>query len=137
MESRYSIFVTFDGQNSTDAFHKHLMDGASHLLRFLLFTESCRVLFTVDVQYTHLIEHTQTSLASTEQPSCPVFNIKPVTLDQDMSGILMTMCNHSFHCSCISKWTDSSCPVSILIYIPSVLYCLSCHNKPTNCFFLT
>ncbi|XP_022023039.1 uncharacterized protein LOC110923548 isoform X1 [Helianthus annuus] len=32
-------------------------------------------------------------------------------LDQDMSGILMTMCNHSFHCSCISKWTDSSCPV--------------------------
>ncbi|MFS7989801.1 hypothetical protein Hanom_Chr11g01051121 [Helianthus anomalus] len=33
MESRYSIFVTFDGQNSTDAFHKHLMDVASHLLR--------------------------------------------------------------------------------------------------------
>ena len=33
-------------------------------------------------------------------------------LDQDMGGILTTICNHSFHCSCISKWTDSSCPVS-------------------------
>ncbi|KAF6164120.1 hypothetical protein GIB67_017704 [Kingdonia uniflora] len=32
-------------------------------------------------------------------------------LDQDMGGILTTICNHSFHCSCISKWTDSSCPV--------------------------
>ncbi|KAI7995463.1 BRAP2 RING ZnF UBP domain-containing protein 2 [Camellia lanceoleosa] len=27
-----------------------------------------------------------------------------------MSGILTTICNHSFHCSCISKWADSSCP---------------------------
>uniref|UniRef100_A0A2P2LAF2 RING-type domain-containing protein n=1 Tax=Rhizophora mucronata TaxID=61149 RepID=A0A2P2LAF2_RHIMU len=33
-------------------------------------------------------------------------------LDQDMGGILTTICNHSFHISCISKWTDSSCPVS-------------------------
>lgn len=32
-------------------------------------------------------------------------------LDQDTGGILTTMCNHSFHCSCISNWPDSSCPV--------------------------
>ncbi|KAF3334508.1 putative mitochondrial 2-oxoglutarate/malate carrier protein [Carex littledalei] len=30
--------------------------------------------------------------------------------DKDTGGILTTICNHSFHCSCISKWTDSSCP---------------------------
>ncbi|KAM0010794.1 putative transcription factor C2H2 family [Helianthus debilis subsp. tardiflorus] len=104
MENRYSILVTFDDQNSTDAFHKHFNGRRFSSLE----TESCRVLFTVDVQYTRLIEHTQTSLASTEQPSCPVCLER---LDQDMSGILTTMCNHSFHCSCISKWTDSSCPV--------------------------
>ena len=39
---------------------------------FFIQTESCRVLFTVDVQYTSSIEHTQTSPANTEQPSCPV-----------------------------------------------------------------
>ena len=32
-------------------------------------------------------------------------------LDQHISGILTTVCNHSFHSTCISKWTDSSCPV--------------------------
>ncbi|PKU85392.1 BRCA1-associated protein [Dendrobium catenatum] len=31
-------------------------------------------------------------------------------LDQDDGAILTTICNHSFHCSCISKWADSSCP---------------------------
>ncbi|MCH86972.1 ubiquitin carboxyl-terminal hydrolase, partial [Trifolium medium] len=35
-------------------------------------------------------------------------------LDQDTSGILTTICNHSFHCSCISKWADSSCPLGFL-----------------------
>ena len=38
-------------------------------------------------------------------------------LDQDMSGILTTICNHSFHCSCISMWTDSSCPVSYSLVV--------------------
>ncbi|XP_057834952.2 BRAP2 RING ZnF UBP domain-containing protein 2 isoform X2 [Cryptomeria japonica] len=32
-------------------------------------------------------------------------------LDQHISGILTTVCNHSFHSTCMSKWTDSSCPV--------------------------
>nr|XP_043606179.1 BRAP2 RING ZnF UBP domain-containing protein 2 [Erigeron canadensis] len=104
MDNRYSILVRFDDQNSTDGFHKHFNGRRFSSLE----TEACRVLFTVDVQYTSSIEHTQTSPASAEQPTCPVCLER---LDQDMSGILTTMCNHSFHCSCISKWTDSSCPV--------------------------
>ncbi|KAI7993291.1 Flotillin-like protein 1 [Camellia lanceoleosa] len=46
-------------------------------------------------------------------------------LEQDMSGILTTICNHSFHCSCISKWADSSCPV-----------CRYCQQQPEKsiCF---
>ncbi|PWA76010.1 zinc finger (C3HC4-type RING finger) family protein [Artemisia annua] len=104
MENRYSILVTFDDQNSTDGFHKHFNGRRFSSLE----AESCRALFTVDVQYTRSIEHAQTSPASKEEPSCPVCLER---LDQDMSGILTTMCNHSFHCSCISKWTDSSCPV--------------------------
>ncbi|XP_071702482.1 BRAP2 RING ZnF UBP domain-containing protein 2-like [Rutidosis leptorrhynchoides] len=104
MENCYSILVRFDEQKSTDAFHKHFNGRRFSSLE----TESCRVLFTVDVQYTSSIEHAHTSAANTEQPSCPVCLER---LDQDTSGILTTMCNHSFHCSCISKWTDSSCPV--------------------------
>ncbi|KAL0429756.1 UNVERIFIED_CONTAM: BRAP2 RING ZnF UBP domain-containing protein 2 [Sesamum radiatum] len=36
------------------------------------------------------------------------------SLERDWTKIqvefLTTICNHSFHCSCISRWTDSSCP---------------------------
>ncbi|KAI7734617.1 hypothetical protein M8C21_025412 [Ambrosia artemisiifolia] len=68
MENQYSILVTFDDQNSTDEFHKHFNGRRFSSLEI----ESCCELFTVFVQYTRLIEHTQTSLANTEQPSCPV-----------------------------------------------------------------
>lgn len=32
-------------------------------------------------------------------------------LDQDISGIVATTCDHCFQCSCVSKWVNSSCPV--------------------------
>ncbi|PIA64218.1 hypothetical protein AQUCO_00100003v1 [Aquilegia coerulea] len=53
------------------------------------------------------------------------FAIYAERLDQDLGGILTTICNHSFHCSCISKWTDSSCPV-----------CRYCQQQPesSTCF---
>lgn len=35
-------------------------------------------------------------------------------LDQDTSGIQSTLCDHSFQCSCISKWTHLSCQVCFL-----------------------
>ncbi|KAJ4977503.1 hypothetical protein NE237_002609 [Protea cynaroides] len=105
MEDRYSILMRFDSQSSTDNFYKHFNGRSFSSLE----VEVCRVLFTLDVQYTGSIEHAQSSPASSiEQPSCPVCLER---LDQDMGGILTTICNHSFHCSCISKWTDSSCPV--------------------------
>ncbi|KAK9281036.1 hypothetical protein L1049_003928 [Liquidambar formosana] len=119
MEDQYSILIRFDSQGSTDNFYKHFNGRRFSSLE----VEACRVLFTVDVQYTGSIEHAQTSPASsTEQPSCPVCLER---LDQDTSGILTTICNHSFHCSCISKWTDSSCPV-----------CRYCQQQPEKsiCF---
>ncbi|XP_057474441.1 BRAP2 RING ZnF UBP domain-containing protein 2-like isoform X3 [Actinidia eriantha] len=105
MEDKYSVLIRFGDQSSTDTFYKHF--NGRHFSS--LEVEACHVLFTVDFQYTGSIEHAQTSPASsTEQSTCPVCLER---LDQDTSGILTTICNHSFHCSCISKWTDSSCPV--------------------------
>ncbi|CAL5199758.1 unnamed protein product [Lathyrus oleraceus] len=105
MEDRYSVLIRFDQQESTDAFYTHYNGRRFSSLE----VEVCRVVFTLDVQYTGSIEHAQPSNAtSTEQPTCPVCLER---LDQDTSGILTTICNHSFHCSCISKWADSSCPV--------------------------
>ncbi|KAF9589187.1 hypothetical protein IFM89_019696 [Coptis chinensis] len=119
VEDRYSILIRFGDQEFADNFYQHFNGKRFSSLE----VEICCILFTVDVQYTGSIERAQTSPASsTEQPTCPVCLER---LDQDMGGILTTICNHSFHCSCISKWTDSSCPV-----------CRYCQQQPENstCF---
>ncbi|CAK7334205.1 unnamed protein product, partial [Dovyalis caffra] len=72
MEDRYSILIRFDTQDSTDKFYLHFNGRQFNSLE----EEVCRVLFTVDVQFTGYfgsLEHTQPSPTSTtEQPSCPV-----------------------------------------------------------------
>eukprot|EP01018_Ginkgo_biloba_P013493 Gb_28513 [translate_table: standard] len=105
LSDRYSILMTFDNQKSADDFYRHYNRKPFSSLE----AEICHVLFTADVQYTGSIEHATTPPTGlTELPTCPVCLER---LDQHISGILTTVCNHSFHSSCISKWTDSSCPV--------------------------
>ncbi|XP_051116326.1 BRAP2 RING ZnF UBP domain-containing protein 2 [Andrographis paniculata] len=124
LEDRYSILIRLDEQNSADSFHKHFNGKLFSSLE----EETCCVFFAVDIQYTGSIEHSQPSPPShIDQPSCPVCLEK---LDQDTSGILTTICNHSFHCSCISKWTDSSCPVCRYCQQqPEKSICYICHTS--------
>ncbi|KAI5080588.1 hypothetical protein GOP47_0003771 [Adiantum capillus-veneris] len=101
---RYSAFMKFVNQSSADDFSKHY-NGKP----FSSFEEGvCHVLFTASVEYTNSGTEASSPTGSTELPTCPVCLER---LDQHISGILTTVCNHSFHSSCISKWTDSSCPV--------------------------
>ncbi|EFJ47432.1 hypothetical protein VOLCADRAFT_92137 [Volvox carteri f. nagariensis] len=44
----------------------------------------------------------------TELPSCPVCLER---LDEHVSGIVTTVCNHMFHSECLQKWADTTCPV--------------------------
>lgn len=46
--------------------------------------------------------------ALTELPTCPVCLER---MDDTISGLLTILCQHVFHCACLSKWKDSSCPV--------------------------
>ncbi|KAJ1984110.1 hypothetical protein H4R34_000863 [Dimargaris verticillata] len=43
-----------------------------------------------------------------ELPSCPVCL---ESLDSSATGLLTIQCQHTFHCQCLSRWGDSSCPV--------------------------
>ncbi|XP_062088593.1 BRAP2 RING ZnF UBP domain-containing protein 2-like, partial [Humulus lupulus] len=106
MKDRYSILIRLDSQDSADRFFKHFNFSQFSSLQ----EEVCRVYFTENVHYrTGSIEYSQESPASSaDQPTCVVCLER---LDQDRSGIFTTICNHSFHCSCMSNWTDSSCPV--------------------------
>lgn len=46
--------------------------------------------------------------APIELPTCPVCLER---LDYDISGLLTIPCQHTFHCLCLSKWRDDTCPV--------------------------
>lgn len=41
-------------------------------------------------------------------PTCPVCLER---IDSSATGIVIIVCNHKFHCQCLSRWGDSSCPV--------------------------
>lgn len=43
-----------------------------------------------------------------ELPSCPVCLER---MDSDVTGLLTIPCQHTFHCQCLSKWKDDTCPV--------------------------
>ncbi|KAK4765124.1 hypothetical protein SAY86_026214 [Trapa natans] len=111
-------------QVSTDGFFNYYNGRRFNSLE----VDICRILYTVDVQYTGYkgsAENIQTTpMPSIEQPTCPV------CLDQDAGGTLTTICNHSFHISYISKWTDSSCPISYFTV------CRFCQQQPemSTCF---
>lgn len=43
-----------------------------------------------------------------ELPTCPVCLER---MDSNITGLLTILCQHTFHCHCLAKWGESSCPV--------------------------
>ncbi|KAJ3047151.1 hypothetical protein HK097_000177, partial [Rhizophlyctis rosea] len=43
-----------------------------------------------------------------ELPTCPVCLDR---MDASVTGLLTIVCHHTFHCHCLAKWGDSTCPV--------------------------
>ncbi|XP_024543147.1 BRCA1-associated protein isoform X1 [Selaginella moellendorffii] len=104
-KDRYSVVMKFEDQISADEFFRHFNGRPFSSLQ----EQICHVLFVADVEYTSAGGDASSAPSGlTELPSCAVCLER---LDQHVSGILTTVCNHSFHTSCISKWTDSTCPV--------------------------
>ena len=113
----YAVILSFEDQDSADAFALNY-----HNRRFSSLVEGeCRALFVraielegecKDADPSEPSPSTTPSTSSlNELPSCPVCLDR---LDQDVSGCLVTtVCSHSFHASCLSRWGDSSCPVSL------------------------
>ncbi|GBG77380.1 hypothetical protein CBR_g23711 [Chara braunii] len=103
--SRYMVLMKFREQSAADEFFR-VYNGRSFSS---LEPEICHVLYVVHVELTDSAERAATPPSGlTELPTCPVCLER---LDQHISGVLTTVCNHSFHSACISKWGDSSCPV--------------------------
>ncbi|WFD33611.1 RING-type E3 ubiquitin transferase [Malassezia cuniculi] len=46
--------------------------------------------------------------AAYELPTCPVCLDR---MDSSVTGLMTITCQHTFHCKCLQRWTDSRCPV--------------------------
>ncbi|KAH9605127.1 hypothetical protein KSS87_001485 [Heliosperma pusillum] len=105
VEDRYSVLIRTEDEVSAHAFYRALNGKRFSPPE----VEICHIVYVVSSEFTGLAE-----IASTpppgyiELPTCPICLER---LDQDTCGIQTTLCDHSFHCSCISKWTYLSCQV--------------------------
>jgi BRCA1-associated protein len=54
----------------------------------------------------------QNSGEADELPTCPVCLER---MDANITGLLTILCQHTFHCYCLSKWGDGRC-VETAIY---------------------
>jgi BRCA1-associated protein len=54
------------------------------------------------------VSHRLASAVSVELPTCPVCLER---MDASVTGLMTVTCQHTFHCSCLSRWSDSRCPV--------------------------
>uniref|UniRef100_A0A061RRD2 BRCA1-associated protein n=1 Tax=Tetraselmis sp. GSL018 TaxID=582737 RepID=A0A061RRD2_9CHLO len=63
----------------------------------------------------------------TELPTCPVCLER---LDEHISGVITTVCNHRFHNECLQRWADSSCPVCRYVQqSPNSSHCATCGSR--------
>ncbi|KAL2500639.1 BRCA1-associated protein [Forsythia ovata] len=104
VEDRYSVLIRLENQFSANGFY-YSFNGKKFKPSEV---EVCHMYFVQSVQYTMSAEIATTPPEFAELPTCPVCLER---LDYNTSGITSTLCDHSFQCSCVSKYTHLSCLV--------------------------
>lgn len=111
-----AALLKFRSQETADSFYAFYNGRRFHSLA----SDVCHVLFVRHFDVTTFDSEAKAMPPEnhTEVPSCPVCLER---LDEDASGVVTTVCSHSFHSSCLSGWTEASCPVCRCFPLPSML----------------
>ncbi|KAJ3320825.1 hypothetical protein HDV06_004836 [Boothiomyces sp. JEL0866] len=134
--NRYVIILKFDTPENGDLFYSEFNGKLFNSFE----AETCHVVYVKDVLYkdgdtlasVNLVDNIhglftgskveeQSSSAeikaiesedplkdTLELPTCPVCLER---LDANVTGLFTSLCQHTFHCQCIMKWGDVTCPV--------------------------
>ncbi|GJQ13541.1 hypothetical protein GpartN1_g5332.t1 [Galdieria partita] len=106
--NRYMVLIQLDTLENAENFYREY-EGK---LFSSIGPECCRILSVSSVVFhntTNSKVETFPDVDTTlELPTCPVCLER---LDSSVSGLITSLCNHTLHCSCLSKWGDNSCPV--------------------------
>lgn len=73
------------------------------------------------------------SMLGQELPTCPVCLER---MDSSVTGLMTISCQHTFHCSCLSKWGESRCPVCRYSQTPNRTTAMS-PSRPAHVFSQT
>lgn len=103
--NQYMVLVKFRNQGLADDFYDTYNGQPYNLLE----EEVCHLVYVAKVETKKLSEGGSLPCEGlTELPKCPVCLER---MDESVEGVLTILCNHSFHGSCLSKWSDTTCPV--------------------------
>jgi len=103
--NQYMVLVKFRNQELADEFYNTYNGQPYNLIE----DEVCHLVYVAKVETMKLSEGASLPCVGlTELPKCPVCLER---MDESVEGVLTILCNHSFHGSCLSKWSDTTCPV--------------------------
>lgn len=118
----FMAVIKFVAQQGADDFYeayygKPFSSLSSEICK-ILYVESCKLDDGTDALSTDELM---------ELPSCAVCLER---LDRSCSGLLTILCNHTFHCRCLSAWKDSPCPVCRYMQEPQhSSSCMNCGGR--------
>jgi len=103
---RYGVLLEFRQQTMAEQFYLEYNGKKFNSMEL----EECRVGFVKLVEFLDgsYMGAIMPPPGTNELPTCPVCLDR---LDASVTGVLTMLCNHTFHCMCLSKWRDSTCPV--------------------------
>ncbi|POS86923.1 hypothetical protein EPUL_002903, partial [Erysiphe pulchra] len=117
--ARYLVLMKFRDGNMAKSWKENWSGRAFNSLE----PETCNVVFIKTISFSTPPSTTLSSSTSfpalthdpftpsvaslIELPTCPVC----LERMDDTTGLLTILCQHVFHCACLLKWKDSSCPV--------------------------
>eukprot|EP00299_Pterocystis_sp_00344_P014778 c7338_g1_i3.p1 GENE.c7338_g1_i3~~c7338_g1_i3.p1 ORF type:complete len:429 (-),score=79.51 c7338_g1_i3:16-1302(-) len=110
-QGTFMAIMKFIDQKSADNFYRAFYGKPFTSLS----TETCKLLYVASCEMDNGSDAID-SLDRTELPSCAVCLER---LDPKCSGLLTILCNHTFHCKCLTAWKDSPCPVCRYMQEPS------------------
>lgn len=137
--NQYIALLKFRSQKSSDEFYNNFNGVQFNSIE----PEICHLLYVAKVESslesddntTTTSTTTATNAAKNAVPSnnepltCPVCLEK---MDEAVESTLTILCNHTFHCSCLDKWSDSTCPVCRYHQIPERVQdnrCFKCGSQ--------
>eukprot|EP00871_Galdieria_phlegrea_P004509 jgi/Galph1/5059/GphlegSOOS_G3776.1 len=124
--NRYMVLIRFNSIDSAKAFYQEYEGKPFSSIG----PECCRILAVSKTLFLNKTNNEQEEAfpdlqRTLELPTCPVCLER---LDASISGLITSLCNHTMHCNCLSKWGDNSCPVCRYCQepVPESNVCLRC-----------